>query len=300
MLPNGREIHPAGNWIPLAPYPFALAVRPDGREIAAPSIGFPFALNVVTDPAGAAPTVRHMPEGSVNDPAIEVHAGLVYSPDGSTLYEATGDSGKIRAYRTSDWQASGEVSLDGPIFPASNAKGAPRPFEGSFAASVIVSADGKTLYALDQGNWRVVILDAAPCARIASIPTGNYPFGLALSPDGARLYVTNTGLFEYTTLPGLDPNNLLGTGLHFPPFGYPSKAAREGAVAEGRQIPGLGDENSDHGSSLWTYDVRDRERPAVMARLRLGARIGEGGDSGRRCAERRGGGRRCRLCCAGA
>ena len=30
VLPNGREIHPAGNWIPLAPYPFALAVRPDG------------------------------------------------------------------------------------------------------------------------------------------------------------------------------------------------------------------------------------------------------------------------------
>jgi len=42
ILPNGREIHPAGNWISLAPYPFALSVRPDGREIAIPSIGFPF------------------------------------------------------------------------------------------------------------------------------------------------------------------------------------------------------------------------------------------------------------------
>ena len=39
ILPNGREIRPAGKWIQLAPYPFALAVRPDGGQIAIPSIG---------------------------------------------------------------------------------------------------------------------------------------------------------------------------------------------------------------------------------------------------------------------
>jgi len=67
---------------------------------------------------------------------------------------------------------------------------------------------------------------------------------------------------------------VLGTGLHFPPFGYPSKRAREGTVAEGKRIPGLGDENSVRGSSLWTCDVRDRDHPVVTARLRLGTRIG--------------------------
>ncbi len=152
-----------------------------------------------------------------------------------------------------DWKAAGEVSLDGAI--------AGQDFSGSFAATLIVSADGKTLYALDQGNWRIVIIDAATMQRIASIATGNYPFGLALSPDGERLYVTNTGLFEYTTIPGANRKDPLGTGLHFPPFGYPSKAAREGAVVEGKKIAGLGNENSDRGSSLWTYDVRDSRAP---------------------------------------
>ncbi|MFZ0742901.1 MAG: hypothetical protein WAM85_00750 [Terracidiphilus sp.] len=265
VLPNGREIHPVGNWIPLAPYPFALAVRPDGAQIAAPSIGFPFALNVIDQPAGAAPTVRRFPVGESNDPAIEVHAGLGYSPDGALLYEATGDSGKIRAYRTGDWQLAAEVSLDGPV--------AGKEYSGSFAATLVVSADGKTIYALDQGNWRIVILDAANMTRIASVSTGSYPFGLTLSPDGARLYVTNTGLFEYSTIPGADPNDSLKTGLHFPPFAYPSKAAREGAVVEGKKIPGLGDENSVRGSSLWTYNVHDRELPVVTAKLRLGAKI---------------------------
>jgi len=267
VLPNGREIHPVGSWIPLAPYPFALAVRPDGNEIAAPSIGFPFALNVISNPSCASPTVSKIPPGTHNDPAIEVHAGLVYSADGALLYVATGDSGKIRAYRTSDWTAAGEISLDGPT--------AGKQSTGSFAATLIASIDGRTLYALDQGNWRIVIIDAHSLTRIAEIPTGSYPFGLALSPDGARLYVTNTGLFEYTTIPGVSRDDKLGTGLHFAPFGYPSKAAREGTVAEGKHVPGLGDENSTRGSSLWTYDIRDREHPAVKAKLRLGAQISQ-------------------------
>jgi YVTN family beta-propeller protein len=267
VLPNGREIRPAGNWIPLAPYPFALAVRPDGGQAAAPSIGFPFALNVIDEPGGPGPKVRRMPPGTSNDPSMEVHAGLAYSPDGAMLYVATGDSGKIRVYRTSDWQAVGEVSLDGPVAGKSSS--------GSFAATVLVSADGRTLYALDQGNGRIVILDAARLVRLAEVPTGSYPFGLALSPDGRRLYVTNTGLFEYTAVPGADAKNPLASGLDFPPFGYPSKEAREGAVVEGKRIPGLGDENSERGSSLWTYDVHDRTHPALTAKLRLGAKITE-------------------------
>jgi len=272
VLPNGREIHPAGNWVALAPYPFALAVRPDGGQVAIPSIGFPFALNVVTDPAGAEPAVVRMPSGSINDPKIQVHAGLAYSQDGALLYVATGDSGKISAYRTSDWTLERTVSLDGEIAGPGGVK---QESKWSFAATLVVSSDGKTLYALDQGNWRVVILDAGTLKRIAEVPTGNYPFGLALSPDGARLYVTNTGLFEYTTIPGADDKDAVGTGLHFPPFGYPSREAREGAVVEGKKIPGLGDENSVRGSSLWTYDVHDREHPVVTAKLRLGARITE-------------------------
>jgi YVTN family beta-propeller protein len=270
-LPNGRVIHPAGNWIPLAPYPFALAVRPDGDQIATPSIGFPFALNVINGPASRVPSMMRSPGGEKDDPAIEVHAGLVYSHDGSLLYVATGDSGKVRAYRTSNWKTTGEVSLDSPF--------GGKQSNGSFAATLTISADGTTLYVLDQGNWRVVIVDAASLGLLAEIPTGSYPFGLALSPDGDRLYVTNSGLFEYQRIPGGDSNHPLGTGLHFPPFGYPSGPARDGTVAEGMQVPGLGDENSVRGSSLWTYDVRDREHPAIAAKLRLGTPISEDASS---------------------
>ncbi|MGA9426830.1 MAG: YncE family protein, partial [Terracidiphilus sp.] len=186
VLPNGREIHPVGAWIPLAPYPFALAVRPDGGQLAVPSIGFPFALNVIDAPAEGHPAVRRMPDSDKNDPNVEVHAGLAYSPDGATLYVATGDSGKVRAYSTAEWKVTGEVSLDGECHG--------KNYAGSFAATLVVSADGETIYVLDQGNWRVVILDAHQLRVASCIATGAYPFGMALSPDGKRLYVTNSGL----------------------------------------------------------------------------------------------------------
>ena len=60
-----------------------------------------------------------------------------------------------------------KLSLDGPI--------SGNNFGGSFAATLVISADGKTLYALDQGNWRVVVIDAGRMQRVASIPTGAYP-----------------------------------------------------------------------------------------------------------------------------
>ena len=284
VLPNGREIHPVGNWIPVAPYPFAIALSPDGNEAAVPSIGFPSALNIVEHPELASATERRLPNEESNDPAIEVHAGLAYSHDGSLLWVATGDSGKLRAYRTGAWrersqEAKGNIEAEIPLDGVTGGK----DFRDSFAATVVISADGKMLYVLDQANWRVVVIDVASRARVASIATGNYPFGVALSADSKRLYVTNTGLFEYTLLPNVaeaaraefDEKKKLAEGLKFPPFGYPSKAAREGVVVEGKQVPGLGDENSVRGSSLWTYDVSDPRVPVTIAKLRLGSRISE-------------------------
>jgi YVTN family beta-propeller protein len=266
-LPNGRRITPAGVTTPLAPFPFALAIRPDSAQIVVPSIGWPFALNIVDAPASAEPRVRRIPAGTKNDPAVEVHTGVAYSPDGSLLYDATGDSGAVDVYSTSDFSRIARISLGGPPGGAK--------YPSSFAASLALSGDGQILCVLDQGNWRVVVIDTAARSVIASAPTGVDPIALALSPDGRRLYVANSGLFEYKLIGGLDKDNPLGTGLHFPPTGYPSAAARNGATAEGHAIPALGDENNPRGSSLFTYDLGDPRAPRLVAQLRLGTPISE-------------------------
>src|SRR5262249_55047716 len=46
-------------------------------------------------------------------------------------------------------------------------------------------------------------------------------------------------------------------------------------TVDGRKIPGLGDENSNQGSSIWSYDVHDRLHPVNIAKLHLGTRINE-------------------------
>ena len=269
-LPNGRRITPAGEWIRVAPYPFTLALRPDDAEVVLPSIGWPFSLNVIAAPrAGASVSqktpVRRLPAGRKNDPDVQVMTGVAYSPDGKLLYDTTGDTGAVDVYSAETWKPVVRIPLDGVT--------AGRRFAQSFAASLVLSRDGRLLFVVDQGNWRVVVINTITHERVASLPTGANPFSAALSPDCKRLYITNSGLFEYKAIPGVDSKDLLNTGLHFPAFGYPSRAAREGATIEGHPVPGLGAENDVRGSSLWTYDVAIPIAAHLLAKLRLGETI---------------------------
>ncbi|MBW4025953.1 MAG: bifunctional YncE family protein/alkaline phosphatase family protein [Acidobacteria bacterium] len=265
VLPNGRSITPTGNWTVLAPFAYAVAVRPDGTQLTVPSIGWPFSLNILDHPDSSGARVQQIPPGQTNNPAVRVHAGVAYSLDGRLLFDATGDDGRVAIYDTASWHQVASIQLDGAT--------AGRTYSDSFAAALVLSGDGRTLYVLDQGNWRVVLIDTTSRKRIASVPTGVNPFTLALSPDGRHMYVANSGLFEYRPIPGVERAHLLTTGLHFPPFANLSPEAKNGTVAEGHQVPGLGNPNDARGSSLWTYNIADRLHPEVTARLRLGALI---------------------------
>jgi YVTN family beta-propeller protein len=265
QLPNGRQITPQGAWITLAPFPFALAVRPDGQKMVVPSIGWPFSLNIIDLPKSGEPRVTRIPGGDKNDPAVQVHAGVAYSPDGRFIYDATGDSGAVDVNSAESWNRIARIDLNGPTAGVSYAE--------SFAANLVLSTDGRFLYVIDQGNWRIVVIDTASRVRIASIATGANPLAMSISEDGKRLYFTNSGLFEYKLIEGVRKDDTLHTGLHFPPFAYPSANARRGVRAEGHRVPGLGDENDIRGSSLWTCDISNPAKPAVTARLRLGSPI---------------------------
>lgn len=264
-LPNGRLISPQGVWRTVAPFPFALAVRPDGQQIVLPCIGWPFSLSIIDHPDSPDARVTIIPATTKSDPDVQVHAGVAYSPDGRLLYDATGDSGAVDVWATDNWQRVGRISLNGPM--------AGMNYSESFASNLVLSEDGRLLFVIDQGNWRVVVIDAATRERVAMISTGANPLAMTLSDDGKRLYFTNSGLFEYKLIEGARKDDTLSSGLHFPPFGYPSKNARRGIRAEGHQVPGLGSENDVRGSSLWTCDISHPLKPVISAKLRLGSAI---------------------------
>jgi YVTN family beta-propeller protein len=275
-LPNGRRITPAGSWIKVAPYPYAIALRPDGKQIVVPSIGWPFSLNVIQPGVGAPPSIVRLPAGRKNDPEIQVQTGVVFSPDGKLLYETTGDTGAVHIYATDTWKRVASISLNGSTGSGSTSSAS---VTQSFSAAIALSPDGGLLYVLDQANWRVVVVDTKTRQRIGAMATGANPFSIALSPDGGRLYVTNSGLFEYKPISGVDPKDALHTGIPFPASGYPSKSAREGLRVDGHDVPGLGDENDPRGSSLWTYDLADPAHTRLLAKLRLGQSIGSDSES---------------------
>ncbi len=275
-LPNGRRVTPLGLTIQTAPYPFSIAVRPGDREVAVPSIGFPFALNrlrlsrgAIAGSAQPSVVVQQQPPGPKSDAAVQAFVGVAYSADGALLYSSTGDTGAIEIRNAVTLEKAGELSLNDSVY------------QQSFSGAITLSPDDKTLFVLDQANWRVVTIDLASRRSVSSFPTGVNPIALAVSPDGQRLSVANSGLFRYDTVPGVVHGDTLHTGLHFPPFGYPSRAAEEGILAEGKSVPGLGDPNDLRGSSLWTYTVAEPgkpllRKPVLLSKVRLGAAIQAG------------------------
>jgi len=67
------------------------------------------------------------------------------------------------------------------------------PLEGGFLGGVAVNPEGTRLYVVDQnpGPGRVLVVDIATRSVIATVPVGRNPGHVAMSPVGARIYVTN-------------------------------------------------------------------------------------------------------------
>ena len=269
VLPNGRLITPFGKQVKVAPHPYGLALSPDGKTLVTVNSGtHPFSASIVTDIFGLAPQVARIPPGfkpSDADPE-SVFMGAAIARDNRTLYLSEGNNGKVGIFDLVTYQRLGSLTLDGEFQS--------KTYNHSLSGELLLSHDGKSLYVLDLAHFRLVVFDTNRKQVSASIGVGRMPFGLALSRDGKRVYVSNVGTFSYTLVPGYDPKNPRDTGITFPAFGYPSKEAEEGATVEGKQIAGLGDPNVPESNSLYVLDVRDPSSPKVLDRIRTGLPIG--------------------------
>jgi YVTN family beta-propeller protein len=76
------------------------------------------------------------------------------------------------------------------------------PYRGANPNAIAVARDGKRLYVTLGGENAVAVVDVPTGHVVGRIPTGWYPTGVALSPDGATLYVCNE-----KSDPGPDPSN---------------------------------------------------------------------------------------------
>jgi YVTN family beta-propeller protein len=269
VLPNGRFITPLGKQIQTAPHPYGLTLSPDGNVVVTANSGIrPFSLSIIRNFNSGHPDVQQIPPGHETDEGIlaAVFMGLAISPDNKTLYAAGGQENKIYLFDLTSGLSKGEINCA--------LKSDSMDYSHGYIGDLVLTSDGKTMYAVDQIGFRLVVIDAMQKKVIYNIPVGRYPFGVTLSPDEKSVYVANVGMFAYQPFEGLTENNMKAKALKYPAFGYNTKDMREGRTIDSLKIPGLGDPNSPEAFSVWKVEI-STSMPQVTARIKTGFLVGQ-------------------------
>ncbi|MDN5214109.1 hypothetical protein QQ020_18680 [Fulvivirgaceae bacterium BMA12] len=267
IIPNGRIIRPQGKTYSIAPHPYGLTLSPDGNTVITANSGTnPLSISIIRNAMSDQPEIQQIPEGARTDKGIlaSVFMGLAVTPDNSAVYVAGGQENKIFIFdlKTGDNKGFIDCSVINEQVDYSH----------GYIGDMVLSADGRKLYAVDQINFRMLVIDVESKTIAHNIPVGRYPFGISLSPDESRVYVANVGMYEYSRIPGVDPANPLETALKFPAFAYQSRESIEGIHTDTLEVPGLGDPNVPESFSVWTIDL---DKQKVIARVKTGILVGE-------------------------
>jgi len=266
VLPNGRMLTPWGRQFILPPHPYGLAISKNGKTAAAlQTTNKPNYVAIVKDLDTEKPRVVQIRSDKMT--LTGAFMGLAFSADDSFLFVSAGNDGAVAVVDVASMNITKIVSLNG--------KFADGTFKDSYTGDIILSPDGKTLYTIDQANFRVAAIDTATLEVKANYIVGRYPFGLALSPDGNRLYVVNSGMFTYSLVEGYKAEDAKNTGLDFPAFGFPSKEARDGVTIDGKKVAGLGDPNVIESFSLWALDISKPGAAEPVYKVKTGPKVGE-------------------------
>ena len=243
ILPGGRALKPMGSQVELGPGAFGLAISPKGL-IGVSETGFErFGVSVLEPKKDgwnqrllwAIPTDDLDPKSRAAkqpDRWESASYGIAFDSEKS-VWIAEGDTGKIRLLDATNGARRKLININAG------------DFHNSYTADLAIDPARHILYALDQANDRLVLIDTVKDTILSSVATGYMPFTIALSPDRNTVYVANIGISRYQVLP---------TPLPFPPFESPSPES----------------------NSVSVIDVHDAQKPVVETSIRTGLRAPTG------------------------
>lgn len=266
VLPNGRLITPVGRMFRIHPHPYGMTLSRDGRWLITANSGNPVTLSILDLADPESPVLAQIPEKPAKDNGIldAVYMGLAVDPGNRVVYAAGGRDWSVMAF---------DLQTRERLFRIDCAHRSGETFyEHGYVGDLRLSNDGNTIYALDQSNFRFLIVSVPERKVVRSVEVGRYPFGLALHPSGKKAYVANVGMYEYSWLRDEQGNKAT---LDFPPFGVPSKEAEEGVTIDGVRAEGLGDPNDIRGMSVWTLDLSTPGEECVVGKAKSGHLVGE-------------------------
>ncbi len=269
IIPNGRIVAPAGKSIVVAPHPYGLTLSPDGNTaITANSGTGPLSITIIRNILSAKPEVQQVPPGPSTDKGVlaSVFMGLAISNDNKIVYVAGGQANKIFTFDIKTGEKRGFIDCS---FVSDDVD-----YSHGYIGDLVLSKDGKKLYAVDQIGFRVVIVDTKTRKLEHSIPVGRYPFGICLSPDEKKIYVANVGMFEYSLINGITKENVGEKALKYPAYGYGSEEMINGIENDSLSVPALGEMNAPEAFSVFTISLEDPDDPKVIAKTKTGHLVG--------------------------
>ncbi len=177
-LPTGVFLDPAAPSVDLGSMPLAMALSPEGGRVVALLNGWREQGIQVID--RGTNEVAQM----VEQPAAFL--GIAFSPDGRELYASGGNQDAVYRYR---WE-NGQATLADSVMLA--------PHEGRrqrgkrYPGEIAISRDGAQLYVAENLADSLAVVDLASGQIVQRLPTGHYPYGVVVAPDGT-VYVSSWG-----------------------------------------------------------------------------------------------------------
>ena len=113
--------------------------------------------------------------------------GVAFSPDGSVAYATNYDTDEVQVINTATRQVVGAITV------------------GEDPVNLVFSPDGKTAYVVNEGTnlipGTVSVIDTATRQVVGTpIPVGHDAWGIGLTPNGSKLYVSSTNDSNVTVI----------------------------------------------------------------------------------------------------
>ncbi len=261
ILPSGRFLTPAGNFIRITNDAYGLAISPDGKKSVTLHNGVFSIVDLETLDVVRVPDY----DGKIKSPLSNgSFLGVAFAGDSKTVYLSGGDNGAVITYDTETLVRTNSISLNGKVDG--------KDYGDSFTSDLLLNDENNELLVLDRANFRMVRIDLSTRKITGSVDVGRQPFGLSLSPDKKTALVANVGMYSYPVITGATPENYDSLMISHQPYGNNTPESIHGTVVEGRQIPGLGSPLHPDAMSVFTIDLQSNK---VLEKFKTGHQIGQ-------------------------
>jgi YVTN family beta-propeller protein len=244
LLVSGWKTTPAGRQLASGDMILSGQVSPDGKLFAFTNTGYTrHALHIVD-----LDTEKEI----TTFPMEQAWSGLAFAPDGKRIYVSSGAGYPVNDIQYFDrWDSAGwKEARSGYTLLR------PDKDKANVAVSWIgVSSDGQLLYALNNSDGHLYIIETWGGRAVSRFQVGDHPISARLSKDGKTLYVANLGGADVAVVDVSDPARpKLAATLDTDP--HPNDVALS---ADGRLFVSCGNAND-----VISFDVRTRQRLEVI------------------------------------